>query len=207
MNNTYAIIQMRLGSKRLPNKGLMKLGNKLVLEHIVDRLKAVNVLKKGLIDKIIVATTINKEDKKIVEWCKKNKVICYTGEDTDVLLRFYKCAGKYDAQWILRICGDSPFIEPLMLYGLITAKTRRPYQALAFNQRRIPGGWDAELFSFDWLKKCHETSTEREHFSVQMRGKDEDIADYGTDFDFEGISLELNTKSDFRRLKKYAELL
>ena len=51
---TGIIIQARLGSLRLPNKPLLKLYNRTVLSHLLDRLK-----KCKKIDLVVVATSKN----------------------------------------------------------------------------------------------------------------------------------------------------
>ena len=63
-----ATIEARLGSKRLPDKLLLKLGNKTVFQFLVDRLKKI---KK--IDKIVLTTTKKFEDEKLVKLAKKKK--------------------------------------------------------------------------------------------------------------------------------------
>ena len=55
------VIQARMNSKRLKGKVLLKLKDKSVLNHIIDRIK----LCKD-IDLIVVATTYKSEDLKIV---------------------------------------------------------------------------------------------------------------------------------------------
>lgn len=63
-----AIIQARMSSTRLPGKVLMTLCNKPVLEHVVDRIDCCN-----LIEKIVVATSIDPSDDAIEAWCSKKK--------------------------------------------------------------------------------------------------------------------------------------
>ena len=63
-----AIIYSRLNSRRLFKKGLIKIGNKYLLEHVIDRVK-----KIVNIDQIILATTQSKIDSKLVEISKKKK--------------------------------------------------------------------------------------------------------------------------------------
>ena len=63
-----ATLEARLGSKRFPNKILKKIGKKSFLEFQIDRIK-----KSKYLQKIIVATTLKKEDTKIVELSKKKK--------------------------------------------------------------------------------------------------------------------------------------
>ena len=64
-----ALIQARLGSKRLPNKILKKADNKILLDIMINRLR-----NSKKIDKIIICTTINKKDDKIVKFCKEKKI-------------------------------------------------------------------------------------------------------------------------------------
>ena len=63
-----AIIYSRLNSRRLFKKGLLKVGNKYLIEHVIDRVKKIlNV------DQIILATTQSKIDSKLAEISKKKK--------------------------------------------------------------------------------------------------------------------------------------
>ena len=61
-NKISIIIEARSTSKRLPKKILLKVKKKTLLEHLINRLKKV---KK--INNIIIATTTNYQDDKIVE--------------------------------------------------------------------------------------------------------------------------------------------
>ena len=66
------IIQSRLGSLRLPNKALIKIGNKTVLSFLVDRLS-----KSKFIDDIIIAIPKNKKNIKLKNYIKKNQNIVH----------------------------------------------------------------------------------------------------------------------------------
>jgi spore coat polysaccharide biosynthesis protein SpsF len=200
-NKVVAIIQARMGSKRLRGKSLMFVGGRRVIDHVVSRLKAVNVLQKGLISDIVVATSTCKRDNDIAWWCISNKVKCFRGSEKNVLDRMYRCAVEHKADWILRVTGDCPVIEPLMIYGLLKNRYKS-YQALAFNERRIPGGWDVELFSIEMLRGEYHRGQEQEHVSKGMRWNNEDKLDKGTDFVFD-ISLELNTRKDLKLINEY----
>ena len=63
-----AIIEARMMSRRLPGKVLKRIEGKEVLKIIIERLK----LSKKL-NNIVVATTTNKKDDKIVSFLKKNE--------------------------------------------------------------------------------------------------------------------------------------
>ena len=87
--NIIAFIQARTSSKRLPNKVLLPLEDKSVLEHIYFRLKNCKTL-----DDIVVVTSYEKADKAIVNLCKKRKIKFFQGSLNDVLDRFYQAAKK-----------------------------------------------------------------------------------------------------------------
>jgi len=53
VDRIVAVIQARMGARRLPDKVLLELEGKPVLEHVIDRVKQSN-----LVDEVIVATTV-----------------------------------------------------------------------------------------------------------------------------------------------------
>jgi len=101
-----AVIQARMGSTRLPGKVLKPIAGQPLLWHIVHRLK-----KCHLLEDIAVATTINPADEAIVEWCNANGVIVVRGPEDDVLARYALAAEKLDADIIVRVSSDAPFID------------------------------------------------------------------------------------------------
>ena len=84
------IIQARMGSSRLPGKVMRKYKGKTYLEILLNRLKRSKRLKK-----IIVATSLNSEDTKIVNLCKKLNISCLRGSNNDVIDRFYQISKKF----------------------------------------------------------------------------------------------------------------
>ena len=71
MKNKYSvIIQARLGSARFPNKMIKKIGNKTIIEILIERIK-----RSKRINKIILATTKNKRDDKLEIISKKMELV------------------------------------------------------------------------------------------------------------------------------------
>ena len=64
-----AIIQARSSSKRFKKKILYKINNKPIVEHVYKK-----VCKSKKLNKVIVATSINKSDNELVEFLKKKKL-------------------------------------------------------------------------------------------------------------------------------------
>lgn len=111
-----AIIQARMSSSRLHGKILMDLAGKPLLWHVIDRLKRV----KGL-DAIVVATTTNTQDDSLVDYLQKMKVQYFRGSEDDVLNRFILTAQQFHADVIVRVCSDSPLIEPQEIDKMVSA--------------------------------------------------------------------------------------
>ncbi len=101
-----AIIQARLGSKRLPKKSLLSIQGRPLIGHCIDRIKEIKS-----IDKIIIATTSESIDDQIEQFCRAEKIMCYRGSELNVLNRFIEASIEYKTDRFLRICGDNPFID------------------------------------------------------------------------------------------------
>jgi len=101
-----AVIQARMGSTRLAGKVLKPVAGKPLLWHIVHRLKA-----SRLIQDIAIATTTNPLDEAIVEWGAAEDVTVVRGPEDDVLARFARAAEVLDADIIVRVSSDAPFLD------------------------------------------------------------------------------------------------
>jgi len=154
-----AIVQARMGSARLPGKTLMEISGKPMLEHVIDRVK-----QASTIEHIVIATTTQDEDLKIVELANKLGVDVYTGSEDDVLDRYVKVAEKVKADIIVRVTGDCPLIAPSVIDEMVQyhLKTRSEYTGNAAT-RSFPRGLDIEVMTFAAIKKAHELSTSRHH--------------------------------------------
>ena len=87
---------------------------KPLIWHLVNRLK-----HSKLPLEIIIATTNDKNDIKIINFANQMNLKYYTGSVDDVLDRFYQAALKFKAETIIRITGDCPLIDPEILDQVI----------------------------------------------------------------------------------------
>lgn len=106
MKNIDIIVEVRSSSKRLPNKGMLKVLGRPLLDLMIERLKKIKLIKN-----IIIATTKNKVDDKIIKLAKKNKIKYFRGEENDVLKRVVKCVSKNKTDIIVQITGDNPLVD------------------------------------------------------------------------------------------------
>lgn len=105
--NIGIIIQARTGSTRLPNKMILPFySDKGILETLLIRLK-----EAELNIPIILASTTNPNDTKLVEVVRNLGITVYRGDETNVLDRFIQAAAKSKIQKIIRICADNPFLD------------------------------------------------------------------------------------------------
>ena len=147
--NIVAIIQARINSSRFNGKVLKKIKGKSILEIIVSRLRNSKNLSN-----IVVATSKNKNDKKIVDLCNKIKIDSFQGSEFNVLKRYYDAAKKYNAKHIVRITADCPFVDPSILDKMIDEYFKIKVDYLSnINPPSFPDGLDIEIFSFETLEK------------------------------------------------------
>lgn len=111
-----AVIQARMGSTRLPGKVLKPVAGKPLLWHIVHRLE-----KSKLIDAIAIATSTNALDDAIVEFATCFGFTVIRGPEDDVLARFARAAEVTDADVIVRVNADAPFIDADFIDHLVGA--------------------------------------------------------------------------------------
>jgi spore coat polysaccharide biosynthesis protein SpsF len=111
-----AVIQARMGSTRLPGKVLKPVAGQPLLWHIIHRLKT-----SRLIEEIAIATTINPLDDAIVEFGAAQGIAVVRGSEDDVLARFARAAEILDADIIVRVSSDAPFVDAGFVDHLIAS--------------------------------------------------------------------------------------
>ncbi len=158
--NIVAIVQARMSSSRLPNKVLLPLAGKTVLWHVIERLQHCQMLNK-----IVVATSIDLSDDAIAKWCLQNNINYYRGSLLDVLDRYYQAALIYQADVIVRITADCPMIDPVIVDEVIEGFLAGNYDAYSLSGD-FPDGLDCQVFRFEAIAKAWRDATlpsEREH--------------------------------------------
>ena len=151
---TIIIVQARMGSYRLPGKVMKKIVGIPTIGLILKRLK-----KTKEADEIIVATSKNKKEKKLVEYLNKTKVSYFCGSENDVVDRFYKAATKFSAKVIVRITADCPFVDIKIVDDFIRKfKKNKPDYLSNCMPYTYPNGFDVEVFSYKLLKKVQKNA-------------------------------------------------
>jgi len=163
-----AIIQVRLGSERLPNKALLPLpfsGGPTLLQHVVSRAKAARSIAT-----VIVATTENPADDAIHTYCRNHQIECYRGPENDVLKRYATAAKRYQLDVVVRLTGDNPFVMPSYIDEAV-AKHMAVDMDYTITEG-LPLGTNIEVVAYSALERAANKAIEpadREHVTPYIR--------------------------------------
>ena len=163
-----AIVQARLGSSRLPRKVLRPvLGTPLII-ILIERLKKVRSL-----DQIVVAIPEGRQDDELHRALDKAGIKVFRGHGTDVLHRYSQCAQQFDADVVVRITGDCPLIDPVVVDQTIALffAENADYSSNTLPPT-YPDGLDVEVIDAAILHNAARTANalhDREHVTPAIR--------------------------------------
>ncbi|MBT5404148.1 MAG: glycosyltransferase family protein [Crocinitomicaceae bacterium] len=212
-----AIVQARMGSTRLPNKILKSIQGMPMLWHIVNRLKSVHE-----IDEVVIATSDLLKDDKVYEMATNYGIASFRGSEADVLKRFLGAAKIINAQYVIRITGDCPLVDPPTIKKLIKLYFDGDFDFCGVacgagvvkekNINRYPDGLDAEIFSFDILKEAHLEAVNdlhREHVTpfIWQNNTRYKLGSLYSESDYSDLRLTVDTKDDFDFIKWIYDML
>ena len=104
------------------------------------------VIDANEIDEVIIATSGQKSDEGIVEFCKLNKIVYFCGSLDDVLDRYYHAAKIINASIVVRLTGDCPLIDHKIIDNVIDFHIKGNYDYTSNAQPpTFPDGMDVGL--------------------------------------------------------------
>jgi spore coat polysaccharide biosynthesis protein SpsF (cytidylyltransferase family) len=196
------IIQARYSSKRLPGKVLKKILGTTVLKRVVQQVK-----KSKKISKIIIATSKHKTDKKIINFCKKNKILCISGPLNNVFKRFYSIIVHEHCKSFVRISADSPLIDPSLIDRAVTIFSKNRYDIVTnVFPRTFPKGFSVEVVNskliLDFLLKIKKKRY-KEHLTTFFYDNYNNfkIKNFYNKINNSNINLSIDSFADFIRAK------
>jgi spore coat polysaccharide biosynthesis protein SpsF len=197
-----------MASTRLPGKSLAPVLGRPLLYYVTQRLKQ---LKHPV--EVVVATSEEESDDPIEAWCLDHQVLCFRGSHEDVLDRYLKAARRFSADVIVRITGDCPLIDPVVVDQAIDQFLEHypDYDYLSNTvQRTFPRGLDVEVFKRSALERAHEEAfhtEEREHVTPYLWRHPETFS-LGSLYHKEDLSdhrWTVDTEDDFALITKLIE--
>lgn len=162
------IVQARFGSSRLPGKILEPIMGKSALLWCLERCRNI----PG-VDMVVCAIPNGHEDDPVAKEARAAGFYVTRGSTTDVLARYAKAARDVDADTVMRVTSDCPFIDPGVC-GQVLALLGGPDVDYACNNMppRFPHGLDCDAFPaallFEAERLAHDPY-EREHVTPWLR--------------------------------------
>jgi glutamate-1-semialdehyde 2,1-aminomutase len=166
-----AIVQARMGSTRLPNKVMMKINGVPMIELLFNRLsKSINI------NQVVLATSNNENNLPLAEHIKSLGYEVFSGDENNVLDRYFHAAKLFEADAIVRITGDCPLVDSALVDEVINGfiDTNSDY---ASNREppTYPDGLDVEVVSIEALEEAHKQAKgnfQREHVTPYIINSD-----------------------------------
>jgi len=198
------IIQARMSSSRLPEKIMLSGCGKTFFEHMIERVRQCNTL-----DNIIVATTLNKKDSIIEDFCRKMNLDCFRGSEEDVLSRYKLAAESVGADIIVRLTADTPLIASSDIDIVVETYLKNNYDFVNNSYplpRTYPDGYNVEVFSMNILREANDEAkkpSDREHVTFFMWMQPQRYRVYRLDYkrDLSNYRLNLDYPEDYIVLK------
>ena len=192
-----AIVQARCNSVRFPNKIMRKIAGIPAIEYLYNRLS----LSKEL-DKIVIATSKNKTNKKLINFCETNNINYFLGPENNVLKRYFDASKVFKADIIVRITGDSILIDPKLVDKIIKKfKTNKVDYVSNCEPPTFPDGLDVEVFSKKCLEKTYRLAKkayDKEHVTTYIKSsKIFKKINYKNKTDYSNVRWSLDQKEDF----------
>jgi spore coat polysaccharide biosynthesis protein SpsF len=202
------VIQARFSSRRLPGKILMKLRDRPSLYYVIEALR-----NAARLDRIVVSTSTDPSDAATDAFVAACGVPCYRGPLDDVATRLLRTGEEYGADAIVRISGDSPLMDPVLVdqaVGLFREGSRDLVSNV--RPRSFPKGQSVEVISTTALRSAvaaMSTHEEREHVTPYLYAHPErySLGKFVADEPRPGVQLSIDTGEDFRRCAAILEML
>ncbi|MCQ2022234.1 cytidylyltransferase domain-containing protein [Clostridium butyricum] len=212
------IVQARMGSERLPGKVMRAINGKPMISYTLNSLR-----KSRYIDEVILATSTLEINNPLVEYVAKNEYEVFRGSEDNVLERFKLVSDRYEGDIIIRVTGDCPLIDPIIVDNVVTKFMMYDYDYVRLDvPDTFQRGFDVEVFSKAALDKVYglvcndeninseEYQPYREHVTYYIYNHQEKfkvgyVKGKGKYYDNRDVNLSVDTIEDFERVRKILE--
>jgi len=196
-----------MSSKRLPGKALMTVNGISILGHCIVR------CRQSQVDHVVVATSEHETDDILSEVAVQSGAGIFRGPLEDVLERFRLLAEHYSAEKLIRISGDSPFIDPALINLAIELSVGNKYDLISnVFPRSFPRGQSVELLTRDTLENLASltlTKDDREHVTRHIYKNPSmfRIVNFGSGGNFESIQLSVDSAEDLASIRRLSTIM
>jgi len=195
-------LQARMSSRRFPGKMLAPLAGRPMIAWLLERLGAAVGRER-----LVLATSEDATDLPLAHFAERYGYQVFRGGLDNVFERFQACARVHPAPWVVRICGDSPMLDPGLIPMLLAHCHAGIDLVTNVATRTFPPGQSVEILSAETLQSVNAqelNAEECEHptqvfYRNPARYSIRNIA--ATNPEWPRLSFVVDTLEDLRRLE------
>ena len=196
-----ALVAVRLKSTRLRRKALLDLGGQPLIVQLTRRIQRARRPQK-----IIWCTSTHPEDDELVKLAKQHNIACFRGAELDVMSRFITVAEEYQAHTVVRVTGDNPLTDPVMMDRMIESHLAANAE-YSFNDE-LPRGTRSEIMNVAALRRCHDLAQDpgaSEYMTLMIKRPDHfkvhRVTALGAEWIRPELRLTIDTAEDYAIIK------
>ena len=176
---------------------MLPLAGKPMIQRVYDRLTLA-----GSLTKIIVATSDEDSDDLIEAYCSRQEIPCFRGPLENVAARMLMCAEREGADSFVRVSGDSPLIDPVLVdFGVSLHLENLCDLSTNVQVRSYPKGQSVEVIRTESLASACGAMTDardREHVTRYFYNHSEKfkVVNFLSSEPMEEVQLSVDTLED-----------
>jgi len=189
-----------MNSSRLPGKVILPFAGSTIIECIYQRME-----RSKSTDHLIVGTSVEASDDLLVEILKTSNLNYFRGSLDNVLERFINICSQYNPEFVVRITGDCPLVDPIIVDNCIDKCVSGDYDYFRLLEP-YPDGLDVEVFKTASLNQAYihaKKSSEKEHLGQYFLNNPSKFSIGGLNLfknKHQEIRLTLDEKTDYSLL-------
>lgn len=194
------LMQVRLGSTRLPRKAVLPLADRTVVEHAMIALRAVDVDRFALVTDRQSADTL-------AAFAARCGYELFVGDPENVLKRYRDAAVQYHLRTVIRATGDNPVVSGALAGAALRLHRERAADLTRFDG--LPLGCGVEVVECDALERALGAGPdpyEQEHVTAYLYRHADNfrVAVVSVDERFRSprCRVTLDTQEDYRALQQ-----
>ncbi len=159
------VIFSRLNSSRLKEKALLEIHGKPLIKYIYERVSPLFPAEQ-----IVVATSDQPSDDRIVEYCQQHAIQIYRGSLDNVAQRFSDCLQAFGFDFGIRLNGDNIFADTRTIGEMLEKTLTNEYDFLSnVKDRTFPYGMSVEIVRQTFYQKAFEHFSRPDHFELATK--------------------------------------
>ena len=204
---TYALLQARMSSRRLPGKVLKTINSKPMVIFQIERIR-----KSSLLDEVFVLTSTDKSDDPLVEVLEQYDVNFFRGDLLDVNLRFSQFLNSHDdCDFFVRLTADCPLsCSDIIDFSISLTKSEELDYLSNTLLPTFPDGMDVEVVrreSFLNLRRTALSDYQKEHVTpaIYQNPKGFKLGNVFNGINLSQVRCTVDNQADFDSISSFIE--